>query len=67
MNTLISIVMAIVLNILGVEVQERQLASKTQTEITTQQHKHCDSISATMKDTITASSIKTEHKCKLSK
>jgi hypothetical protein len=33
MNTLISIVMAIVLNFLGVEVQERKLAANAQTEI----------------------------------
>lgn len=34
MNTLISIVMAIVLNFLGVEVQERNLIDNAQTEIT---------------------------------
>ncbi|WP_432410820.1 hypothetical protein [Rasiella sp. SM2506] len=68
MNTLISIVMAIVLNFLGVEVQERKLAANAQTEITEQiSVTECAKISADKKDTSIATSIRIEHKCKLSK
>ena len=68
MNTLISIIMAIVLNFLGVEVQERKLAANAQTEITEQCSSiECTKISVEKKDTINIASIKIEHKCKLSK
>ena len=68
MNTLISIVMAIVLNFLGVEVQERKLAANAQTEIIAQNsYVECAKISAEKKDTLKIASIRIEHKCKLSK
>jgi|GEM_PF-3791925 len=47
MNTLISIVMAIVLNFLGLEVQERKLVASTQLEVKEQTNLvECDKISA---------------------
>lgn len=70
MNTLISIVMAIVLNFLGVEVQERKLAANAQTKIVEQcNYVECARISASTSDYIleSSTSIKIEHKCKLSK
>lgn len=67
MNTLISIVIAIVLNFLGVEVQERNLAANAQVEIREQTSTSvCSKISAS--DTIQEnSSIRIEHNSKLSK
>lgn len=68
MNTLISIVMAIVLNFLGVEVQERKLAASAQKEIIEQtSYVECAKISAEKEDTISTSSIRIEHNNKLSK
>ncbi len=68
MNTLISIVMAIVLNFLGVEVQERKLAANAQTEITKQISTiECAKISAKQIHISTASSIRIEQNNKISK
>ncbi|MDX1462034.1 MAG: hypothetical protein R3359_03180 [Marinirhabdus sp.] len=69
MNTLVSIVMGIVLNLLGVEMQERkqlaQLENQTAIEC---RAAHASSTYATKQCTgYTIASIKNEHKCKLSK
>ena len=69
MNTLVSIVMGIVLNVLGVEMQERKQLAQLE-----QQHANvCSTVSNNQLDTkttckgYTITSIKKEHKCKLSK
>ncbi len=67
MNTLVSIVMGIVLNFLGVEVQERKLAQTAQQEIATHtQYIECAKISEE-KETMKCTSVKIEHKCNLIK
>jgi hypothetical protein len=67
MNTVISIVIAIVLNFLGVEVQERKLVQSAKQEIAMHTTLvKCAEISAEKENT-QCTSIKIEHKCKLRK
>ena len=68
MNTLISIVMAIVLNFLGVEMQERKNMAQSQYEQELQivSKINCNNSNADSLQ-LNCSSIKNEYKCKLSK